>query len=68
MLRAISLAPWTAAVILTASSGALVPTATIVSPIINPGTLKFLARAALPSTKRPAPLIRAVKPAVSNST
>ena len=51
LLRAISLEPSAAADMLTASSGALVPQATIVSPIIKPDTLKFFARAALPSTK-----------------
>ena len=53
---------------LTASSGALVPRATIVRPMIRPGTWKFFARAELPSTNQSAPLIRAKKPAASNTT
>ena len=67
LLRAISFAPLSAAEVLTASSGALVPIATIVRPMITPGTLKFFARAELPSTKKSAPLIRARKPTASRS-
>ena len=63
LLKAISLAPSIAASVLTASSGALVPIATIVSPMIIADTRKTLARAALPSTKMSAPLISATKPA-----
>ena len=65
LLIAISLEPWRAAVTLTATSGALVPSATIVKPIIKLGTLKFLARAELPSTKKSAPLIKAIKPMIN---
>lgn len=40
-----------AAVTLTASSGKLVPIATIVIPMIKDGTLNFFATEELPSTK-----------------
>ena len=52
---AISLLPFTAAVILTASSGALVPNATIVSPIIKDGIRRRLAIEEAPSTNQSAP-------------
>lgn len=68
LLSAISLEPQRAAEVLTANSGALVPKATMVSPMISPGTLKFLARAELPSTKRSAPFIKAANPITSNNT
>ena len=51
----ISLLPLKEAVILTAASGALVPKATIVSPIINVGIFNTFARLELPSTKISAP-------------
>ena len=66
LLRAISFAPWIAAEVLTANSGALVPSATIVRPMITPGTLKVRANAELPSTKKSAPLTSAAKPTISN--
>ena len=53
-------------VILTAASGALVPMATIVSPITIAGTLNFLAIDAEPSTNKSAPLIRKKKPISNN--
>ena len=65
LLRAISLECRSAAVVLTASSGALVPSATIVRPMISPDTLNFLAREALPSTNRSAPFTRAANPAAN---
>ncbi len=68
LLRAISLEPQRAAKVLTANSGALVPKATMVSPIISPGTLKFLAREELPSTNQSAPFIKAANPITSNKT
>ena len=49
-----------------ANSGALVPSATIVRPMITPGTLKVRANAELPSTKKSAPLTSAAKPTISN--
>ncbi len=68
LLIAISLEPCKDAVVLTASSGALVPQATIVKPIIRDETLKFFARAALPSTKISAPLTSIKKPTIRNKT
>ena len=62
LLNAISFEPESAAVVLTASSGALVPSATIVSPIMRPETLKRRASDALPSTNTSAPLTSAAKP------
>ena len=47
---------------LTANSGALVPNATIVSPINILETLKFNATFDAPSTNRSAPLISTAKP------
>ena len=67
LLRAISFAPLTAAEVLTANSGALVPNATMVSPMITLGTRKVRAKAELPSTKKSAPLISATKPSSSNT-
>ena len=55
---AMSLLPFMAAVILTANSGALVPKATMVSPITNAGILSFFATDEAPSTKKSAPLIK----------
>ena len=51
---------------LTASSGALVPKATIVRPMIMLGTLRSFAREELPSTKKSAPLINNRKPVTSH--
>ena len=62
---AISLLPAKDAVALTASSGALVPNATIVSPIIILGTRNILATDELASTKKSAPLIRRTNPTIS---
>ena len=51
LLTARELEPPTAAEMLTASSGALVPMATIVRPTISEGIFIFAAREELPSTK-----------------
>ncbi len=64
LLTAIALLPCKPAVILTAASGALVPNATIVKPIIIEGTLKVLATEQQPSTKKSAPLISKIKPMI----
>ena len=53
--------------ILTANSGALVPKATIVSPINILDTLKLPATALAPSTKISAPLIKIIKPTIKNT-
>lgn len=66
LLMAISLFPDRAALMLTDASGALVPIATIVRPIITLGTLRILAREELPSTKKSAPFTRSAKPIISN--
>jgi hypothetical protein len=63
---AISLLPFKAAVTLTAASGALVPNATIVKPIIKVGTLKILAIDEEPTTNVSAPFIRSKKPIINN--
>ena len=65
LLSAISFEPLRAAEVLTASSGALVPNATIVSPIMTDGTLNIAAIDELPSTKRSAPFTKATNPATS---
>lgn len=54
--------PFNAEVRLTASSGRLVPNATIVSPITMEGIWKILAIPELPSTKKSAPFTRSKKP------
>lgn len=64
LLIAMSLLPERAALILTDASGALVPIATMVSPMITLGTLRILAREELPSTKKSAPFINSTKPIV----
>ena len=64
LLTDISFAPSIAAVKLTASSGALVPKATIVSPMIRDGTFRFFATSELPSTNQSAPLTRAINPSI----
>ena len=66
LLIAISLLPASAALTLTEASGALVPIATIVSPIITLGTFIILASDELPSTKKSAPLINSTNPMSSN--
>ncbi len=66
LLMAISLLPDIAALMLTEASGALVPIATIVRPIITLGTLRILAREELPSTKKSAPFTKRAKPMSSN--
>ena len=66
LLTARALAPFTAEVMDTASSGALVPMATMVRPMIRAGTLNFAARAAAPSTKKSAPLISSTNPTTSS--
>ena len=58
----ISLAPANAPVILTAASGALVPNATMVNPIIKLGIFKVLAIDDAPSTNKSAPLIKKMNP------
>lgn len=67
LLRAISFWPRTAAEMLTAVSGALVPIATIVRPMMTAGTLKIRATEELPSTNRSAPLISRTKPKISQT-
>ena len=56
----------TAAVILTAASGAEVPKATNVNPIITVGIPNTLATLELPSTKISAPLISNINPIINN--
>lgn len=60
--RTISVFPLASALIDTANSGALVPKATIVSPISIFGTLKFWAIDDEPSTNISEPLIKNIKP------
>ena len=55
-----------AALMLTEASGALVPMATIVRPMMTLGILRNLASEELPSTKKSAPLINNTKPIISN--
>ena len=59
---AISLLPIKPAVILTLASGKLVPSATIVKPIITEGTFNLRATLALPSTNKSAPFIKRTIP------
>ena len=66
LLTAMALLPVRAEAMLTAASGALVPNATIVSPIIIDGIFNLLARSLDPSTKKSAPLIRRTKPTTNN--
>ena len=66
--RAISLLPFKAAVTLTASSGALVPKATMVSPIIREGILRRLAIEEAPSTNKSAPLTSNKNPRIRKNT
>ena len=67
LLMAISLLPARAALMLTEASGALVPMATMVSPITTLGTFRIWAREELPSTKKSAPLIKRTNPTTSNT-
>ena len=52
----------------TANSGALVPKATIVSPIKTLDTLKLFAKEEAPSTKISAPFIKIINPIIIKST
>ena len=65
LLKAMSLLPESPAEMLTAASGALVPMATMVSPIITDGTFSSFATDEAPSTKKSAPLISRTKPTTS---
>ena len=56
----------TALVMLTESSGKLVPRATIVRPMKSDGTLRRVAMALAPETKKSAPLIRRAIPKIKN--
>ena len=62
LLIAIPLIPRKDAEMLTAHSGALVPMATMVIPMIKTGTLNFFATEPLPSTKKSAPLTNSINP------
>ena len=64
---ATSVFPLIAPEIPTASSGRLVPIATIVSPITIDGTLSFFAIALAPDTKKSAPKTRKIKPKTKKS-
>lgn len=66
LLMAISLLPASAALMLTEASGALVPMATMVRPMMTLGTFRIPAREELPSTKKSAPLIRSINPTSNN--
>mgnify|MGYP003204535489 CR=1 FL=1 len=55
-----------AALMLTEASGALVPMATMVRPMMTLGTFRIPAREELPSTKKSAPLIRSINPTSNN--
>ena len=57
-----------ALVILTESSGRLVPRATMVRPINKLGTLHLFAMALAPLTKKSAPLIKNAIPTIKNKT
>ena len=63
---AIALLPSMEEITLTISSGALVPKATIVSPISNLGTLKFKAVLDAPSTRTSAPFTNITNPNISS--
>ncbi len=65
--RSISVVPLTRELIETANSGALVPKATIVSPMRSLETLKFAAIEEAPETSQSAPLIRKAKPIMSKA-
>ena len=64
--RAIWVFPWMLAKIFTISSGAEVPKATTVNPIIKSETLSFFAIAEAPSTRKSAPLIRKINPIINS--
>ena len=66
LLMAISLLPDREAMILTEASGALVPNATIVRPMIMDGTRSVFAMEEHPSTNRSAPFTRNTKPSSSH--
>ena len=59
-----SVACWTADVTETQSSGALVPKATIVRPMMSGETRHLPAIPALPSTNQSAPLTRSTNPTI----
>ena len=61
-----SLCPAVPEIILTTSSGAEVPSATIVSPMANSEMLNFLASDEAPLTNAPAPLISSTKPMITS--
>ena len=61
------LSPLNAAVILTAASGAEVPIATMVRPMINCGIPSLSAILLAPSTNQSAPLISSTNPATRNT-
>ena len=63
--RSISVFPEISADIETASSGAPVPKATMVRPIICFDTLKFEATLEAPDTNQSAPLMRSMNPTMS---
>ena len=60
----ISTLPEIALLMLTASSGRLVPIATTVKPIIKLDTFNFFATALAPLTKKSAPLIKRIMPII----
>ena len=62
--KAVPVFPPKTAIKLTMSSGADVPKATIVSPIIKDDTPYFLAKAEEPSTNQSAPLIKIAMPKI----
>ena len=61
---AIPALPFIPAVMLTAASGALVPMAATVSPMITDGILSSFATEEAPSTKKSAPFTRSMKPTI----
>ena len=60
--------PWNAAVRLTAASGALVPKATMVSPITSWGIPNFSAMLAAPSTNQSAPFTKSTNPTANKAS
>ena len=64
----ISALPFRAADMLTAASGALVPIATMVRPIIRGGIFNFAAISDAPSTNQSAPLTRRTNPTASRAS
>ncbi|OQC34186.1 MAG: hypothetical protein BWX65_00542 [Bacteroidetes bacterium ADurb.Bin057] len=65
LVSAISLLPFMAATILTINSGADVPKATIVSPIMRSGMFKRFASPDAPSTNQLAAVIKRMKPTIN---